>query len=209
MKKLIVAAVSACALVACNPSAPSGGGSAFPDLTSASYRAEAVVSEENGSTMPVVMIRDGARQRMEVRAEGVESAFITNAQTGETYIISTVAGQTTAMRASISDFKDPALEWQGEIAETARRVGSCSGAGQSGTEWARDSDGSAETVCVTNDGIILRATVDGRTVWETTSVERGPQSAALFELPPGVEVLDLSDMGGLMNQALERAQGGQ
>lgn len=212
MKKLIFAAVSACALAACNPSAPGdaggGGGGGFPDLTSTSYRAEAVVTDD-GRTMPVVLMRDGVRQRMEMSADGVQSAFITNAQTGETFIVSTVGGQTRAMRASVGDFEDPALKWQGEISQTATRVGACSGAGQNGTEWTRDSDGSVETVCVTNDGIILRAALDGQTVWETTSVERGPQDAALFEVPQGVEVLDLGNMEGLMNEALQRAQGGQ
>lgn len=211
MKRLIFAAVSSCALAACNPSAPGGaggGGSVFPDLSTASYRAEAVVTDD-GRTMPVVLMRDGVRQRMEMSADGVQSAFITNAQTGETFIISTVGGQTRAMRASVGDFEDPALKWQGEISQTAQQVGPCSGAGQSGTEWTRDSDGSVETVCVTSDGIILRASLDGETVWETTRVERGPQNAALFEVPEGVEVLDLGNMEGVMNEALQRARGGQ
>jgi hypothetical protein len=59
---------------------------------------------------------------------------------------------------------------------------------------------------VTDDGIILRATDDERVVWETTSVQRGPQSADLFVLPPGTQVMDLGNMGEMMNQALEAAK---
>jgi hypothetical protein len=42
-------------------------------------------------------------------------------------------------------------------------------------------------------------------VWETTSVQRGPQDASLFTLPPGVQVVDLSDLGPAM-EAMERAK---
>lgn len=212
MRSTFLIAACACVLAACNPSAPAGGDGAdsvFPNLAQASYRAEAVITQESGSTMPVVMIRDGGRQRMEMTTSEGQTAIITNAQSGEAFIVTTAGGQTMAMRASAGDYEDPAAEWGGEIASTATRTGSCSVAGQSGTEWTRDGEGAAETVCVTSDGIILRAAEGDRVMWETTSVQRGPQSAALFEVPPGVQVLDMSNMGDMMNQALERAQGGQ
>src|SRR5690606_713728 len=93
-------------------------------------------------------------------------------------------------------------EWQGEVSRQATQTGSCSVAGQTGAEWTRttDADGT-DTVCVTNDGIILRATDDGRVVWETTRVQRGAQNAALFTVPEGVEVMDLGNLGALRNQA--------
>ena len=43
MRISALALFSACVLAACNPSAPSGGG-LFPNLTDASYRAEATIS---------------------------------------------------------------------------------------------------------------------------------------------------------------------
>ena len=58
---------------------------------------------------------------------------------------------------------------------------------------------------VTDDGIILRAREGERTVWETTSVQRGPQDASLFTLPPGVQVMDLSNMGAAI-EAMEKAR---
>jgi hypothetical protein len=204
----------AAAVAACNPSAPSGeadggGGGLFPDLSNSAYRAEATISNEDGSTIPVVMIRDGRNMRMEINAAEGLSTLIANAETGESYIISSAGGRQVAIRASgLGDqFTNPAEEWQGELSREATQTGSCSVAGQTGAEWTKttDADGT-DTVCVTNDGIILRATDDGRVVWETTRVQRGAQNAALFTVPEGVEVMDLGNMGAMMNEAMERAK---
>jgi hypothetical protein len=217
MRALILAMISACTLAACNPSSPAGGdagsaadagrGGLFPNLTAASYRAEATISHENGTTMPVVMIRDGQKLRMEINAPQGQSTIITNAETQESFVISTAAGRTMAMRMDLSssDNQDPTAEWQGDLA-TATRTGSCSVAGENGAEWTRDENGTPHTACVTQDGIILRAREGDRTVWETTSVQRGPQSADLFVVPPGVQVMDLGNMGAAMEDALARAK---
>jgi hypothetical protein len=181
----------------------------FPDLSRAAYRAEATLTHTDGTTMPVVMIRDGRKMRMEINAPQGASTLITNAETGESFIISDAGGQTMAIRATgMGDqFTNPAEEWQGELSSEATRTGSCSVAGENGAEWTKttEADGT-DTVCVTEDGIILRATDDGRVVWETTSVQRGAQSADLFALPEGVQVLDL---GNMMNEAMERAKQSQ
>ena len=213
MRSAALALVSVCALAACNPAAPGGGG-LFPDLTRGSYRAEATVASADGSTMPVVMIRDGQKQRMEFNSPQGASVFIANGETGEAFMISSAGGQTMAMRMNTNDerFADPAKEWSGDLAATATRTGGCSVAGQSGTEWTRAGEGVNNTVCVTDDGIILRAREGERTVWETTSVQRGPQDASLFALPPGVQVMDLSNMGApnvdraALEAAIERAR---
>jgi hypothetical protein len=206
MRSAALALVSVCALAACNPAAPGGG--LFPDLTRGSYRAEATITNPDGSTMPVVMIRDGQKQRMEFNSPQGASVFIANAETGEAFSISTMGGQTVAMRLSGGEgnqFTDPAKGWSGELASTATRTGACSVAGQSGAEWTRVQEGVNNTVCVTDDGIILRAREGERTVWETTSVQRGPQDASLFTLPPGVQVMDLSNMGAAI-EAMEKAR---
>ncbi len=215
MRAAFLALVSVCALAACNPSAPSGENAApsvsdvFPNLTSASFRAEANIMRE-GQTVPVVMIRDGQKLRMEISAPQGQSTIITNGETGESFIIATAMGQTQAMRLQQQDNEDPTAEWQGELA-TATRTGSCSVAGENGAEWTRDENGTPHTACVTSDGIILRAAEGGQTVWETTSVQRGPQAAELFVLPAGVQVIDLNNMGAAMEDmmARARAQAGQ
>ena len=212
MRAAFLALVSVCALAACNPSAPSGENAApsvsdvFPNLTSASFRAEANITRE-GQTLPVVMIRDGQKLRMEISAPQGQSTIITNGETGESFIIASAMGQTHAMRLQQQDNEDPTAEWQGELA-TATRTGSCSVAGENGAEWTRDENGTPHTACVTSDGIILRAAEGGQTVWEPTSVQRGPQSADLFTLPAGVQVIDLNNLGSAIEN-LARSQGGQ
>jgi len=208
MRKAAFALVSVCAAAACNPSAPGGAGGAFPDLASGSYRAEATIYGDNGDTMPVVMIRDGHKQRMEMTTGEGQTVMIINPDTGEDYVISNVGGQQMAMRISQqnSPVSDPSAEWSGDMASNATRTGTCSAAGENGVEWTRaatEEGGAPHTACVTGDGIILRAKEGDRTVWETTSVERGPQSAELFTLPAGVQVMDL---GNMMQDAMRQAQ---
>lgn len=213
MRRAFLALISVCALAACNPSAPAGqsaetgaGGGAFPDLNATAFRAEATLTHTDGSTIPVVMIRDGRKMRMEVNAPQGAAIIITNGDTGESFVITNQGGRQIAIRADSlgQGFENPVEEWQGDLAQNATRTGNCTVAGETGAEWTKttEADGT-DTVCVTEDGVILRATDDGRVAWETTSVQRGPQPANLFTLPEGVQTLDL---GNAFNQALEAAK---
>ncbi len=217
MRGVAIALISALALAACGQSGTTAGddassadGGLFPNLFSASYRAEATATDEDGDTTPIVTIRSGQRLRMEFAADNGATTVITNAESGESYVITTAQGRTVAFRASGMDqqFTDPAATWSGEISANATRTGNCSVAGETGAEWTKTTpEDGTDTVCVTQDGIILRATDDGRTVWETTQVQRGPQAASLFELPEGVQVMDLGNMGGMMEEMMRRQQG--
>ncbi len=215
MRRAVLGLVSVCALAACGQGAQQqsadagGGGGLFPDLSTAAYRAEATLSNQDGESIPVVMIRDGRKMRMEMNATEGASTLITNGDTGESFLLTNQGGRLMAIRATGLDqgLANPGDAWQGELSESATRTGSCSVAGETGAEWTKTTtEDGTDTVCVTEDGIILRATDDGRTVWETTRVERGAQSASLFVLPDGVEAVDLGNMGALMNQALEAAK---
>jgi hypothetical protein len=206
MRFAALALVSACVVAGCNPSPPSGG-NVFPDLTRASYRAEAIVQDPEGGTMPVVMIRSGNKMRMEMAGPMGQMAMINNGDTGESFVLVTNGGRTTAMQLSTADFETPAQDWSAEYASTARRTGSCSVAGENGSEWTHDVEGVSSTACVTNDGIILRAADNGGITWETTSVQRGPQSADLFVAPPGVQIMDMSAIAGAASAAARGAAG--
>ncbi len=217
MRTFALALVSVCALAACGQNAETAstadagaGGGAFPDLNGAAYRSEATLTNPDGEATPVVMVRDGGKMRLELNAGEGATTIITNGETGESFVITNQAGRTMAIRASGLDqgVTNPIDDWQGQLADqNATRTGSCSVAGESGAEWTKTTaEDGTDTVCVTEDGIILRATDDGRVVWETTSVQRGAQSAALFTLPEGVEAVDLGNMGAMMNQALEAAK---
>ena len=213
MRAAILALASMCALAACGQNAEQAGGSSggglFPDLTRTAYRAEATITNQDGEASPIVMIRDGQKSRIEVTSgEGVFTV-ITNGDTGETFVLTNQGGRTMAIRSNggSEGFTDPADAWQGELSQNATRTGTCSVAGENGAEWTKTTtEDGTDTVCVTEDGIILKATDDGRVVWETTSVQRGAQSADLFVLPEGVQAIDAGNFGGLLNDAIEAAK---
>lgn len=201
-----IAALALVALAACGqpqaeaPAAAvdAGPGSA-PDWANANYRAEGVITDENGVTTPIVMIRSGARMRMEFVSEQGPQVIITNPEAQEAIIITSAMGQSMAMRMSAGTLPDAAKDWREELGADATRTGSCSVAGESGEEWTQntaEAGQTADSACVTSDGVILRGTSNGRVVWETTSVQRGAQDASLFQVPAGVQVMDLNQMMG-------------
>lgn len=65
-------------------------------------------------------------------------------------------------------------------------VGNAIVAGLPCSEWStRDSAGQPAIVCLTADGVLLRATSGDHVLLEATSVTYGPMNATLFEAPPG------------------------
>jgi hypothetical protein len=62
-------------------------------------------------------------------------------------------------------------------------------------DWSWTEDVETRTVCITEDGVLLRFVVDGRIVSEARSVSYGPQPAELFQVPPGYSPL-LAPEGG-------------
>jgi hypothetical protein len=59
-------------------------------------------------------------------------------------------------------------------------------AGQACTEWeTRDRDLRQAVVCITADGVLLRAASEGQVLASAVSVQYAPQDPALFQVPPG------------------------
>lgn len=218
MRRLALAIVSAVALVACGQGGPGGnaagsadtasaGGGLFPNLTGSSYRAEGTIYGEDGQTMPVVQIRSGAKIRMEFSQSDGQVAVVNNAGDGQDFVLITRGGRTMAMTTNMSGVENPLEEWNAsQTGPAPTQTGTCNVAGENGAEWTRTDEEGAHVACVTEDGIILRATDSGRTVWETQTVTRGAQSADLFAVPPGVQVMDVNNIPG-MADALARAKG--
>jgi hypothetical protein len=99
-----------------------------------------------------------------------------------------------AVRIEDADAPQP-LEtaWEALGADNARSTGRCEVAGENGREWTpkeAPAPGVDRVACITEDGIVLRVTESGRTLWEATSVQRGQQDAALFGVPPGYQLID-------------------
>lgn len=200
MRRLGLAAWAALTLAACNPSAPTGdagggGAAVFPNLFQASYRAEATITEpDSGQTMPIVIVRSGQKVRMEMNGPQGAMVVVHNPEASQTFSLVNTGGRQMALQMNSDDVTDPNQDWTGEAGTTF--VGPCTVGGESGGEWSRVEGETTSTGCVTQDGIILRATTNGQTTWETTSISRGPQDAALFTLPAGVQVMDLNNLGG-------------
>lgn len=99
-----------------------------------------------------------------------------------------------AVRIEDADAPQP-LEtaWAALGGDNARSTGSCEVAGENGREWTpreAPAPGVERTACITDDGIVLRVTESGRTLWEATSLQRGEQDEALFGVPPGYQLID-------------------
>jgi hypothetical protein len=106
----------------------------------------------------------------------------------------TTAASGVAVRIEDSDAPQP-LEtaWAALGADNARSTGRCEVAGESGREWTpkeAPAPGVDRVACITEDGIVLRVTESGRTLWEATSLQRGPQEASLFGVPQGYALID-------------------
>jgi hypothetical protein len=117
-----------------------------------------------------------------------------------------VAG--VAVRIQDADAPQP-LEtaWAALGAENARSTGKCEVAGESGNEWTprqAPAPGVERTACITDDGIVLRVTESGATLWEATSLQRGEQAAALFGVPPGYQLIDPQAIAEQVGQNMEQ-----
>lgn len=98
-----------------------------------------------------------------------------------------------AVRIDDADAPQP-LEaaWAALGEDNARHAGKCEVAGENGHQWRprEDSAGLERIACITDDGIVLRVTEGGRTLWEATTLERGQQDASLFGVPAGYQLID-------------------
>lgn len=199
---------AALALGACNPAtdttqSPLPEAANLPNVYQASYRAEVTsTSATTGDTTELIMVRDGQRMRIETP----DSIVIVNPE--EALVISGEGRNRMAMRVDSLPIADVNAQWSGEFAASATRTGSCTVAGETGSEWSRTPEGATTptSACVTDDGIVLRGVEDGRTTWEVTSLTRGAQDPALFTLPAGVRVMDMNSM---MQDAMAQAKAAQ
>jgi hypothetical protein len=76
-----------------------------------------------------------------------------------------------------------------------KRGGEFKIAGLTCVDWAWTDDTEMHTACLTEDGVLLRLIIDDLVVAKALSVVYAPQSAELFEVPPGYEPA-LAPQGG-------------
>jgi len=218
MRSALLAFTAICLLAACgqntqnagsgsngsgaSATAPSGTSGGMP-VSTIPYRADMTMTV-GGRTMPATMFRSGANSRTEMESPAGHTVMIMNGDNHEGYSMITVAGRVMATRIDLSTTPTAAgADWKPEDVAAATRGGPCTAAGESGTEYTRTTDNGSFGGCVTNDGIILRTSMNGHTVMEATRIQRGPQDPSLFVLPPGVHA---SDAGAAIRDAMAAAQ---
>ena len=89
------------------------------------------------------------------------------------------------------------------------KVGTGTYAGETCSKFEVTSVGASGAIetqqaCLTSDGILLhsRDDVDGQVSFEMTELRRGAQPDALFAVPAGYQVVDMSTFGGAMAMAM-------
>jgi len=113
-----------------------------------------------------------------------------------------------AVRIEDADAPQP-LEtaWAALGADNARSTGRCEVAGENGHEWTprqAPAPGVERTACITDDGIVLRVSDSGATLWEATSLQRGDQDATLFGVPAGYQLIDPQAVAEQVGQNMEQ-----
>lgn len=226
MRIAALAFVSVLALGACNPSASTDSGAPAaaedatpPQASGVSFRQEATLTM-NDRSIAQVIYHDGARIRTEMASPaGGTMTSIINSDTHEAISIMQIGGRTMATRTDLSQVQTGATPnvdvdaLRAQMQARTHRVGDCSAGGESGSEWSVDPPAEVQTpqptrtMCLTNDGIMIQMKQDGVVVFDTTSLQRGPQDASLFTVPPGVQVTETRlPSRESVNAAIERAR---
>ena len=226
MRIAALALMSVLTLAACSPKAPEGtanapanpggvAGNLFPNLFQASYRAETTVLRENGDTIPMVIVRSGQNVRMEITSPQGPMVIVQNGETHQGFTLMNMGGRQIAMTMDTSGAdnplaQDPLQAWARQEGVQLTRGGPCTAAGEVGAEWSStrpdptSGNPVTNTACVTGDGIILQAKSNGRVTWQATRIQRGPQDPTQFQLPPGVQVMNLGNAGALLQHGARR-----
>jgi hypothetical protein len=191
--KRLAAACLVVALAACSPpaventqtevetAADTVSAGAFPGLKQGAYRLEVLITSEGGQQIPLTLVRDGAKTRVEFDPGQGQIAVIDNPDTGEKFAVINMAGRNMVMRSNVPDIPDVSTEWNDQLGADATVTGPCTIVGEVGALWTNAAE--QKTACVTPDGILLQATEGDRTVWSATSLQRGAQDASLFAAP--------------------------
>jgi len=116
------------------------------------------------------------------------------------------AASGVAVRIDNADAPQPMeTAWAALGPQNARSAGRCEVAGEDGHQWRprEETTGVERIACMTEDGIVLRITENGRVLWEATSLQRGEQDAALFGVPAGYQLIDPQAVAAQVGENME------
>lgn len=142
--------------------------------------------------------------------QGAATTTAPPATTPATTVVAPAAQQVVGVAVRIEDADAPQpLEtaWAALGEDNARSTGRCEVAGERGNEWTpreAPAPGVERTACITDDGVVLRVSESGRTLWEATSLQRGDQDDALFGVPPGYQLIDPQQVAERVGESMEQ-----
>ena len=177
----------------------------FDESTNAAY----VLNPTTGAATTPTAVPAPAAAAPTTTTPGAPTATTTQPAAPGTTVAAAPPQAVTGVAVRIEDADAPQpLEtaWAALGADNARSVGDCEVAGERGHEWAprEETSGVERVACITNDGIVLKVTENGQTLWEATSLQRGEQDAALFGVPAGYQLIDPHAVANEVGQNMEQ-----
>ncbi|MDZ7629593.1 MAG: hypothetical protein U5J99_14425 [Parvularculaceae bacterium] len=177
-----------------------------------------------GQTVEVKITGSGARQRIEFPpgkgAAGPASPFaqvMVSENNGEKILMWPEGENAPKVAATMarSDVTAMAVSFgvDTDAASKGRKTGEETIAGERCAVWEMavdEASGEAPgNVCVTKDGIVMRAISGGQTVMLAKSIKRGAQDASRFAPPADYEVADMGECLRIGAEAMELARAGK
>lgn len=177
----------------------------FDESTNAAY----VLNPTTGAATTPTAVPAPAAGAPTTTTPGAPTATTTQPAAPGTTVAAAPPQAVTGVAVRIEDADAPQpLEtaWAALGADNARSVGDCEVAGERGHEWAprEETSGVERVACITNDGIVLKVTENGQTLWEATSLQRGEQDVALFGVPAGYQLIDPHAVANEVGQNMEQ-----
>ncbi len=159
------------------------------------YRVEGAAASAipGGIDGPLRLSWDSAHQRLRAEAEGHPQAVLVDLPNHTATMLDDARRAAVALPVRERDLQPLTLAG----ARLTRR-GASNIAGMACTNWDVESHRGAGTVCLTADGVALRAdgAVDGhKGSFTATSVKYGEVAPRLFTVPPGYFALDIAGLG--------------
>jgi hypothetical protein len=191
-------------------------GAQYPAFSARQYRLEGQRTLPGTQISgPATYYRDGERLRYEglLDDHGVATVVYDPAREAA-YLLESAssrrrqfAGETPrrlAVQLSEADAPQP-LEaaWAALGADNVRAFGACRVAGERGTFWQprnRIAPDVVRTACITPDGIVLQLMENDTILFEATSLTRGPQPTALFQIPETYQIVDDAELARIVDE---------
>lgn len=187
-----------------------GLGLQYPDFSAKQYRLEGVRTLPGTNISgPAVFFRDHEHLRYEgvTDQHGIatilydpsrKAAFLLDGANSRRRQFAGPAAPRIALQLSEGDIPQPLeMAWAALGPDGARATGRCRIAGERGGLWrTREpvAPNVIRTACITPDGIVLQLTENDVVLFRATSVRRGAQRNALFEIPETYQIIDNAEL---------------